>query len=125
MEKNTEVIGRLIMLSETTAEGLKHVYDCTKNGRFESTIDLFTDIVSSFHEMEKVLTAMLLELNVPELEEKTGDVVECMKIMLLAYEGDKDVRPMEILQFSLLPCFNDWQEALHDHFGDKYASSLN
>ena len=45
-----------------------------------------------------------------------------MRLMLAAYEGEKDVRPIEILQFSLLPRYRSWQEALRDAMGPYTAS---
>jgi len=125
MDSKTDIIGRVLRLSETTDEGLQHIYKQTMNGHFSKTMDLFTDIVSSFHEIERALMPILLDYDNLEIEEKSQKVVDSLRIMLLAYEGTKDVRPMEVLQFSLLPGFSSWQAALYDLLGERYNSTLN
>ena len=122
MEMNLDVMKSILELSETTLEGLEHVRKRAMEGHFEKTAGLFTDIVESFHRMEAALQPYQTELKESGLEARTGEVVQAMKLMLAAYEGDKDVRPVEILQFSLLPRYRAWQEALRDALGPYTAS---
>jgi len=122
MENKTDVLMKILQLSESTLEGLEHVHRRAMEGHFEKTAGLFTDIVESFHRMETALQPYLPECKGTELEQKTADVVQGLKLMLAAYEGDRDVRPVEILQFSLLPRYRAWQEALRSALGPYTAS---
>jgi len=112
MEKKMDVMKRIVELSETTLEGLEHVRRRTMEGHFEETAVLFTDVVSSFYEMEKALLPYMEEFKETGLEQKAGEVIQGMKLMLAAYEKEKEARPLEILQFTLLPRYRAWQEEL-------------
>lgn len=114
MECEVELKKRVLELSETTLEGLEHIRVRTSNGHFEETFSLFYDTVNSFHEMVKVIQPMLSELKQNMLEEKAAQVTRGMDLLLSAYEGSAGMPPLEILQFTLLPKYRDWQRELKD-----------
>lgn len=122
MEEKIDVMRKILELSETTLEGLKYVLRRIQEGHFEGTAGLFTDIVSSFYEMEKALLPYLAEFKETELERKRDELVQGMKLMLAAYEGDREIRPQEILKFSLLPRYRAWHEELRKAFKPYTAS---
>ena len=121
-EGKREIMNRILELSDTTLEGLEHIKQRTLEGYFEQTTELFTDVMSAFHQMETALEPLLDDLETGELKAKTEELVQAMRLLLAAYEGEKDVRPIEILQFSLLPRYRSWQEALRDAMGPYTAS---
>ena len=121
-EGKREVMNRILELSDTTLEGLEHIKQRTMEGYFEQTTELFTDVMSAFHQMEKALEPLLDELETGELKPRTEELVQAMRLMLAAYEGEQDVKPVEILQFSLLPRYRSWQEALREAMGPYTAS---
>ena len=121
-DNKVDVMNKILQLSDTALEGLEHIRKRAMEGHFEKTADLFTDIVESFYRMEAALQPYFPEFNETGLEQKTKDVVQGLKLMLAAYEGEKDVRPLEVLQFSLLPRYRAWQEDLRDALGPYTAS---
>ena len=121
-EGKREIMNRILELSDTTLEGLEHIKQRTMEGYFEQTTELFTDVMSAFHQMETALEPLLDDLETGELKAKTEELVQAMRLLLAAYEGEKDVRPIEILQFSLLPRYRSWQEALRGAMGPYTAS---
>lgn len=125
MEKQVEIFKTVLDLAETTMEGIEHIHLRTMEGRFEETAEIFTDVADSFHEMKKALLWYHPEFRDGKLELITDEVVNGMKLMLSAYEGDKDVRPLVVLQFSLVPGFKRWLEALQLELGGQCASTLN
>ena len=125
VDEKVDIYMRLLELAETTLEGIEHIYDRTMYGCFEDTSGLFTDVADSFHEIKKALLAYMPEYAENELDKISDEVIEGMKMLLLAYEGDQDVRPMVVLQFALLPAFRRWHVELQENLGQICAPSMN
>ncbi len=122
MDEKIEIMKRILELAETTLEGLEHVSRRVQEGYFQDTTELFTDVVASIHEMEKALQPFLPELEENDLEKKNKELLQALRFLLAAYEGDQDVRPVEVLQFTLLPRYRAWQEELRGALGPYTAS---
>lgn len=120
-----DVFKTTLHLSETTLEGVEHIYQRTMLGYFEDTAELFTDVADSFHEIRRAMVTHFPDYEESEVQKVTAEVVEGMQMLLLAYEGDREIRPMVVLQFSLLPAFRRWQTALHESLGQICAPSMN
>ncbi len=125
MEQKTDIYRTMLNLAATTQDGLTHIYQRTMDGYFEDTAELFTDVADSIHEMHRALMAYLPDYSGSELEKNTDKIIEGMHLMLAAYEGDQDIRPMVVLQFSLVPGFKKWHEALQEDLGQLCAPALN
>jgi len=117
-ETRSEIHRMIIDLSETTGEGLEHINKLTVQGRFEETADIFTDVANSFHETEKALLVTVEGYEESGLQARSQQVVEAMQLMLQAYEGDREVRPMEIMQFTLVPAYRRWQKEMCEIIGE-------
>src|SRR5699024_9253767 len=116
MGKYIDVMKQVSDLLETVDEGLQHTQTLLKQGKFEASISLFSDIDQAFVTIEQSV------LKWPEvlLTEKRKPVTEKVRIALdkavEAYETAKydDVR--ELLQLTVLPAFNSWKEVLVSKF---------
>lgn len=124
-EKKSEIHRMIIDLSETTAEGLEHINSLTMKGYFEDTAEIFTDVTNSFHETERALIATMENYEESSLKAAGSKVTEAMQLMLLAYEGDSKARPMEIIQFTLLPAYRRWQKEMHETLGESAQSAYH
>jgi len=124
-EKKSEIHKMIIDLGETTAEGLEHINNLTVGGRFEETAEMFTDVANSFHESEKALLVTFDGYQDSNLQAKGKKVTEAMQLMLQAYEGDREARPMEIMQFTLLPAYRRWQKEVLESIGDSAQSAYH
>lgn len=125
MSKKVDIFKTILALAETTVEGVEHIYERTMEGQFEETAEIFTDVADAFHEMRMALLAYLPTYRGSDLEKITGEVTEGMKLMLAAFEGEHDVRPMVVLQFSLVPGFKKWHIALQEVLGASCAVAMN
>jgi hypothetical protein len=125
MDKKVDIYKTMLALSETTLEGIEHIHIRAKEGRFEETADIFTDVADSFHEMRKALLWYYPEFEESALDLITQEVVGGMQLLLAAYEGDKDVRPLVVLQFSLVPGFQRWHMALQLELNSLCAPAMN
>ena len=125
MSKKVDIFKTILNLAETTIVGVEYIFERTMEGRFDETTEIFTDVADSFHEMRMALLAYLPTYKSSELERITGEVTEGMKLMLAAYEGEHDVRPMVVLQFSLVPGFKKWHLALQEALGTVCAAAMN
>ncbi len=125
MSKKVDIFKTILTLAETTVEGVGHIYERTMEGQFVETAEIFTDVADAFHEIRMALLAYLPEYGGSDLERVTGEVTEGMKLMLAAFEGEHDVRPMVVLQFSLVPGFKKWHIALQEVLGATCAAAMN
>ncbi len=125
MDKRMDIYKSVLNLADTTLEGIEHVYQRTMDGRFDDTAEIFTDVADSFHEIKIALISYLPDYEKSDIDQSADEVVEGMKLLLLSYEGDQDVRPMVVLQFSLLPAFRRWHLALQKELGQICAPSMN
>lgn len=124
-EERAEIHKMVIDLSETTAEGLVHINNFTARGRFEETAELFTDVANSFHETARALMVTVPGYEETDLKVKTDKVIKAMQLVLAAYEGDKEVRPMETLQFALIPAYLRWRREVQETIGASAASAYH
>jgi hypothetical protein len=125
MSKKVDIFKTILTLAETTVEGVGHIYERTMEGHFEETAEIFTDVADAFHEIRMALLAYLPAYRGSDLEKITSEVTEGMKLMLAAFEGEHDVRPMVVLQFSLVPGFKKWHIALQEVLGVNCAAAMN
>ncbi|MGF7184415.1 hypothetical protein GGQ84_000498 [Desulfitispora alkaliphila] len=122
MEKQTEVMTKAIELSRTGLEGLEHIHKKTIEGQFEETAILFKDVFHAFTEVEQAIKPIIPELDENEIEPLTASLIEGFKLMLAAYEKEENMRPVEVMQFTLLPRYKKWQAELEKSFA-KYTAS--
>lgn len=125
MDKRIDIFNSIICLAETTLEGVEHICQRTMDGYFEDTAGLFTDVADSFHEIRTALVSYFPDYESSRLNQETLHVVEGMKMILLAYEGESDVRPMVVMQFSLRPAFLQWHATLQEELRAICANSMN
>ncbi len=124
-DKVTVIYQRILDLSETNLEGLKHIQSMAMDGRFEETVTLYTDVANAMCEIQSALEAVYPDYEQSDLKNASERVVESMKLVLAAYEGEKDVRPMEVLQFAMLPTYNRWYDILQEELRETCASQMH
>jgi|SRR5699024_4177268 len=116
MEKYIDVMKQVSDLLETVDEGLQHTQTLLKQGKFEASISLFSDIVQAFSTIEKSVLNLPEALLTEKMKSLTEKVRNALDKAVEAYETAKydDVR--ELLQLTLLPAFNSWKEVLDSKF---------
>jgi len=110
---NHEIATNLIELSHTGLEGLEYVRKRSSAGFFENTVSVFTQVVEAFSEIEKTLLTHLTLSEDDMLFQATESLRDALDWMTAAYEGDKGAKPMEIMQFTLVPRYEKWQRELY------------
>lgn len=123
MEKQVEVIKRILELSQTGLEGLEYIKKRAMSGHFEETVDLFKDVFQSFNQINKAIQSLPPELeNNDTITSLSASLIEGFKLMLAAYKKEGNIRPLEVLQFTLIPCYQKWQSEIDKKLG-KYTTS--
>lgn len=124
MEPSYDVVKSVLDLAATVQEGLEHIHRRQSGGHSaESTISLFTDVVEAFAKIEKAVQPLLPSVEGgEELIAKTDALRKAVSWMMQAYEGSSDVTPLATLQFTLLPRFRAWHDALQAVLGPRVAS---
>ncbi|MFD1849058.1 hypothetical protein [Oceanobacillus bengalensis] len=116
MEKNTEVMQQSKELLQTVNEALQHIQNLLKEGKFESTITLFGDVVQAYSAVEGAVDHLPDELLSVENRELTTEVRNAIELIVSAYESKDYGKVQEVLQLSLIPRFSKWQEDLESVF---------
>jgi len=124
-EARTEVYRQILDLAGTVLEGLEHIHRLAGEGNFEKTTALYADVTRSFHEIKKGLLAHYRGFNGSDLEMRMEKVAEQMDYLVLAYEGDEAVRPVEVLQLSLMPAYRRWHESLQEALTEQCRSTYH
>ncbi len=124
-DKVVTVYQNILNLADTTLEGLEHIQAMTNHGRFEDTMLLYTDVADSMHEIQTALAAVMPDYEQSDLQHATKGVVESMQMIMAAFEGDKDVRPMEVMQFAMLPAYQRWHGELQQELLEYCAPSMH
>ncbi|RYG71675.1 hypothetical protein EU245_13265 [Lentibacillus lipolyticus] len=116
MEKYIDVMKETTVLLETVQEGLAHIQALLKQGKGEASITLFSNVVQAFSSMEQSVFQLPEELQPEEIMTRTEKVRHALDTTVEAYEAKEYVRVLEVMQFTLLPAFNRWNEALDQTF---------
>ena len=119
------VYQHILELADTTLEGLEHIQARTMEGCFEDTVDLYTDVADSMCQMQTALATVLPDYEESDLNTESDKVVESMQLVLAAYEGDKEVRPMEVMQFAMLPAYRRWHNQLQEELLENCAPQMH
>lgn len=115
MEKHLDMIKKINELSQTGLEGLEHIHSKAKEGKFETTIYLFQDVFNSFREIDQTMQEALPPGNNTSIQQITASLLKGFQTLLAAYNKEENMRPLEILQFTLLPYYRKWQEEIQKH----------
>lgn len=123
MEQQREVMRRVLGLADTTLEGLRHIQQRQLKGHHpDETTTLCADVVHAFAEIEEAIHRGLPPLDTGDLVAQTNTLREGLHWMTAAYEGNSDMRLLATLQFTLLPRFESWHEALQRVIRPHFAS---
>lgn len=124
-DKITAVYKRILELADTTLEGVEHICAVAAEGSFEETVNLFTDVTECFHEMLNALAAVLDDYEKSELHARSEDVIKAMQQIMTAYEGDKNVDPVEVLHMYILPAYCRWYDELQSRLRESCAPKMH
>lgn len=124
MEHQLDMMSRILALADTALEGLDHVHRQQLEGNHPAeTTALFADVVYAFAQIEEAIRRFPPSLeHAAELMSETDSLREGLRWMTAAYEGTSDVSPLATLQFTLLPRFKSWHEALQQAIRPHLAS---
>ncbi|QGG48876.1 hypothetical protein [Heliorestis convoluta] len=109
MKDQTDILRRILELSETIEEGLEHIHSQLKKGKIESTITLMEDVLTGYAEVEKSIQAILPELSSNELGNISSKLQKAFDLIIGHYENGRVNKVGEVMQFNLLPTYKAWR----------------
>ncbi|WP_404454400.1 hypothetical protein LG329_05560 [Virgibacillus necropolis] len=116
MEKQIEVMKQSAELLDTVYEGLQHMQQLLKEGKFEETIPLFGDIVYAFSTIENSVSELPDEILSDDSKALTTKVRNALDHVVGSYESKEYGKVQEVLQFTLMPSYRKWMEELDEAF---------
>lgn len=111
MEKHLVVMKQSRGLQDTAYEGLQHMQLLFKEGEFEETISLFTNIIQATLSIEESLTTLPKEVLSEDIADGTEKIKRGMDIIVELYENKDYGKILEVLQLTLIPSYKRWNEA--------------
>jgi|SRR5690625_1038114 len=117
MERKREVMRQCISLVEIIQEGLAHVQQQIKEGRFESTISLFKDIVYAYERVETSIIGLEDDILSEKAKTLQAQIIKGLDATVQSYEISAYGKVNEVLQFTLIPSFRKWHDQLDMDFG--------
>ncbi len=108
MDEN--VAKRILELTDSGLQGLEYVHEQNMEGRLEQTASVFAHVVQAFSEIEQSLVGS--KVMCKELEEASNSLRDGLDWMTKAYEKQENIRPVEVMQLTLLPRYGAWMEEL-------------
>ncbi|SFE52152.1 hypothetical protein [Alteribacillus iranensis] len=116
MEKHIHVMKQSVELTDTMIEGLQHIQSLFSEGKMESTMFLFEDIVTAFSSVEGAIQPVMEELSQQDLDNHLQRVRNALEVTVTAYERKQYGKVQEIIQFTLLPQTTSLQQNLETAF---------
>ncbi|WP_188454180.1 hypothetical protein [Virgibacillus oceani] len=116
MEKYIEMMKHSQELQETVYEGLQHMQDLLKEGKFEATIPLFQNIVRAFSSVEKSILTLPDDILSEGIQGVTTKVRDALELVVESFEASDYGKIHEILQFTLIPRYKNWINKLEEMF---------
>lgn len=109
MKQSTELL-------ETAYEGLQHMQKLFKEGKFEESIPLFTNIVEATSSIESSIETLPKELLSDDIAITGAKVIRALNIVVELYESMNYGKIQEVLQFTLIPNYKTWKQACDTAF---------
>src|SRR5690625_3816885 len=109
MKQSTELL-------DTAYEGLQHMQKLFKEGKFEDTIPLFTNIVQAASSIESAIETLPKELLSDDIAVTRAKVIKALDIVVELYESMNYGKIQEVLQFTLIPIYKTWKQACDTAF---------
>ncbi|MBU9711756.1 hypothetical protein [Evansella tamaricis] len=116
MDKYIEVMKRTKELTDTMLEGLEHINELFKDGKYEETIQLFESVVVAYTTIQNSLEPIKEKLNNGDLESTTKNFNHILELVVDYYETKDYGRVQEVIQFTLLPHVKKWRGELETAF---------
>lgn len=119
MERQIEVMNRVLELSSTCQEAVAHIKGRLNEGLFESTSLLMSDVVEGFYHLEQALANLTVQLPKNNIEQNVRQLQQSLQLIVTAYEQGQPGQVLEKLQFNLEPALHrlhrELELALHPH----------
>lgn len=106
MERQIEVLNRVLALSATCQEAVAHIKGRLNEGQFESTSMLMSDVVEGFYHLEQALANLTVQLPQNNSEQYVRQLQQALQLIVTAYEQGQPGQVMEKLQFNLEPALH-------------------
>lgn len=119
MERQIEVMNRMLALSVTCQEAVLHIKSRLNEGQFESTSMLMSDVVEGFYHLEQALANLSVQLPPNNIEQVVRQLQQSLQHIVTAYEQGQPGQVLEKLQFNLEPALHrlhrELELALHPY----------
>ena len=110
MQKQYEVMQRIMELLPTMEEGLVYIKQKMLQGEAQKTTKMFYDVTAAFSGIEEALVGLDIEKDL--LSEKASKFRRALDAIAGDQESNDGKRALEIMQFTLEPAFKGWKEEL-------------
>lgn len=122
MEKQLDIMRQTSELLITGYEGLTHIQQLLKEGKFKDTIPLFSDVVHAFSVIENSVDNLPVEMLSDDSKSLTTKVRDALDLVVGSYELEQSGKVQEMLQFTLIPRYRRWMEELDRIFNPYLVS---
>ncbi|MFB4165226.1 hypothetical protein ACE1TI_15790 [Alteribacillus sp. JSM 102045] len=116
MEKQLPVIQKVLELSETMGEGLQHIQYLLNEGKIESALPLFEDVIYAFSVSEQSLQPVIESQHFDTIQAQHHTFRESLQYIVTILEKGEFEKGKEVLQFTLLPRWKKWSSTLETSF---------
>lgn len=122
LKKQRDIAKKTLDLLTTIDEALRHIRELLNEGNFKGSIPLFEDVVHGF----SVIEGSIDQLEWGTVSEAASGlrerILNGLDLTVDAYEEDLEGKVREILQFTLIPLFAEWQKQLDLDFAKALAN---
>jgi RNA binding exosome subunit len=122
MEKYIDVMKQSTELLKTALEGLQHIQTLLSEGKFEDSIFLFENTVQAFSTIENSLKGFPDDILTEDIQTITNNVRNAFEIVVSSYETKNYAKVQEVLQFTLIPRYKNWEHELEKTFNPYLVS---
>lgn len=122
MEKYIEVVKQSIELSDTVLEGIQHIRKQLEEGKFEEAAFLFEDTIVAILTIERSVDPLVTQMSSNKISEIMVELKRILELLVGNFEDKNFSNVKEIMQFSLIPIFNQWKKELETNLKAFYTS---
>lgn len=112
MSPHYEVIRQSLEVGETALEGLEHVNKQLAQGRFESAIVLYNDVIQGIDEITQSFKVLGRDIPFEPINELTDGLFEEISEIVSQFENADYTQAQITLKDRLLPSYKAWYKQL-------------
>lgn len=112
MEKYTEVIHKILELTETMQEGLDYIDRQLSDLKYEQACAVLADIVEAEERIQDSLKMMANELQDNCIEDCTNELRSILGKTMQYYENGEAAKMQDTVETCLIPVYRKWRDEI-------------